>query len=140
MFAATCFSSIESSQNWLIDNGCTNHITNNKDLFKELSNISTLKVWVRDDKFITMNGKGTIVISINRGTKLISNVLYVLQIDKNLLSIGQLVEKGYKVLFENKICLIKDAEDKDISKVKMRGKSFTLNPLEDEQIFFFNKR
>ena len=64
-------------------------------------------------------------------------MLYVLQIDKNLLSIGQLVEKGYKVLFENKICLIKDAEDKDISKVKMRGKSFTLNPLEDEQIFFF---
>jgi len=56
------------------------------------------------------------------------------------LSVGQLVEKGYKVLFENKIYLIKDAKDKDIVKVKMRGKSFALNPLEEEQIVFFNKR
>ena len=87
-----------------------------------------------------MNGKGTVAISTNRGTKLIFDVLYVLEIDKNLLSVGQLVEKGYKVLFENKIYLIKDAKDKDIVKVKMRGKSFALNPLEEEQIVFFNKR
>ena len=63
LFAATGFSSIESSQNWLIDSGCTNHMTNNKDLFKELSNISTLKVRVGDDKFITVNEKGTVAIS-----------------------------------------------------------------------------
>ena len=41
-------------------------------------------------------------------------------------------EKGYKVLFENKICLIKDEEDNDILKVKMREKSFALNPLEEK--------
>ena len=63
LFAATGFSSIESSQNWLIDSGCTNHMTNNKDLFNELSNISTLKVRVGDDKFITVNEKGTVAIS-----------------------------------------------------------------------------
>ena len=63
LFTATCFSNIESNQNWLLDSGCTNHMTNNKDLFKELSNISTLKVRVGDDKFITMNGKGTVAIS-----------------------------------------------------------------------------
>ena len=32
--------------------------------------------------------------------------------------------------------MIKDANDKDILKVKMRGKSFALNPLEEEQIAF----
>lgn len=42
-----------------------------------------------------MNGKGTVAISINRGTKLISDVLYVPKIDQNLLSVGKLVEKGY---------------------------------------------
>ena len=32
LFVATCFSSIELSENWLIDSGCTNHMTYNKDL------------------------------------------------------------------------------------------------------------
>ena len=61
-----------------------------------------------------MNGKGTVAISTNRGTKLIFDVLYVLEIDKNLLSVGQLVEKGYKVFFENKSSLIKNGGEKDI--------------------------
>ena len=56
-------------------------MTNNRDLFKELSNISTLKVQVGDDKFITGNGKGTITISTNKDTKFIYDVLYVSQID-----------------------------------------------------------
>jgi len=51
LFSATCFSSIESCQNWLI--GSTNHMTNNK----KLSNSSTLKVQVGDDKYIVVNGK-----------------------------------------------------------------------------------
>ena len=111
-------------------------MTNNKDLFMELSNISTLKVQVEHSKFIIVNGKGTVAILTNRGTKLISDVLYIPKIYQNLLSFGQLVEKSYEVLFENKICLIKDAKEKDILKVKMRGKSFALNPLEEEQIVF----
>ena len=41
----------------VIDNGCTNHMTKNKDLFKELSNSCTLKVRVEDGKYITVNGK-----------------------------------------------------------------------------------
>jgi len=40
------------------------------------------------------------------------------------------------VLFENKICLIKDVEDKEIFKVKMKKKSFALNPFKEEQIIF----
>ena len=51
------------------------------------------------------------------------------------MSVGQLVEKDYKVLFENKSCLI-DVGDKDILKVKMKGKSIALNSLEEEQIAF----
>lgn len=58
------------------------------------------------------------------GLKYITDVLYVPDIDQNLLSVGQLVEKGFKVIFEDKCCLIKDAKGKDVFKVKMRAKSF----------------
>ena len=36
----------------------------------------------------------------------------------------------------NKYCLIKDVVGQDIFKVKMKGKSFALNPLEEEQVVF----
>ena len=35
---------------------------------------------------------------------MITDVLYVPEIDQNLPSVGQLVEKGFKVHFENKTC------------------------------------
>ena len=51
-----------------------------------------------------MEGKGTITISSYSGTKFISDVLYVLEIDQNLLNVDQLVEKGYNIVFEDKSC------------------------------------
>ena len=50
-----------------------------------------------------MEGQGTIAISTCSGTKFISDVLYVPEIDQNLFSVGQLIEKGYKVVFEDKL-------------------------------------
>ena len=79
-------------------------------------------VRVGDGKNIVVKGKGTIDILTCHGTKLITNVLYVPDIDQNLLSVGQLVEKGYKVLFNNDCCLIKDANDNDLFKIKVKGK------------------
>ena len=70
------------------------------------------------------------------GLKYITDVLYVPDIDQNLLSVGQLIEKGFKVIFEDKWCMIKDVKGRDIFKVKMRAKSFSLNLMEDEQIAF----
>ncbi|KAL0553407.1 hypothetical protein IC582_007302 [Cucumis melo] len=66
----------------------------------------------------------------------IQDVLFVLDINQNLLSVGQLIEKGFKVTFENEYCSIKDAANQDIFKVKMKGKMFSLNPLEEEQSVF----
>ncbi|KZV43091.1 hypothetical protein F511_04483 [Dorcoceras hygrometricum] len=126
LFVATCFSGIESSENWLIDSGCTKHMTYDKYLFRELSSTTSSKVRVGNGKYITVKGKGTVAISTYAGTKLISDVLYVPEVDQNLLSVGQLIEKGFKVVFEDRNCLIKDAEGQDTFKVKMKGKSFTL--------------
>ena len=49
---------------------------------------------------------------------------------------GQLVEKGYKVLFNNSYCLIKNANGNDLFRIEMKEKSFILNPLEEDQIAF----
>ena len=71
--------------------------------------------------------------------KFIPNILFVPKIDQNLLSVGHVLDKGYKVLFENKQCLIRDASGKDLFNFKMKGKSFALNPMEKEHMAFISR-
>ena len=72
------------------------------------------------------------------GLKYITDVLYVPNIDQNLLSVGQLIKKGFKVIFEDKWCLIKYVEGRGVFKLKMKEKSFALNLLEEEEQIAFS--
>ena len=73
-----------------------------------------------------------IAIESQTGLKLTYDVLFVPDIDQNLLNVGQLVEKEFKVYFEDRNCIIKDAKGKEVFNIKIKGKSFALNLLEDE--------
>ncbi|RVW46366.1 Copia protein [Vitis vinifera] len=54
---------------------------------------------------------------------------------EQLLTIAnKLVEKGFKVCFEDRNCIIKDVEGREVFNIKMKGKSFALNMSEDEQV------
>ncbi|XP_068466419.1 uncharacterized protein [Phaseolus vulgaris] len=139
LFVAIGFCSNISSASWLIDSGCTNHMTHDKELFKELRTTDIKRVRIGNGEHLAVKGKGTIAITSYKGIKIITNVLFVPEIDQNLLSVGQLLEKGYKVMFENKHCLIKDVDGSDLFKVEMKGKSFALNPMEEEHIAFKSK-
>ncbi|KAI5414317.1 hypothetical protein KIW84_058442 [Lathyrus oleraceus] len=118
MFTASCFSTRSSSEYWLINSGCTNHMTYDKTLFKDLKPTKVSKVRIGNGSYISAKGKGTILISTTSGIKTISDVLYVPDIDQNLLTVGQLIEKGFKVSFENQHCVIFDTTGGEILKVK----------------------
>ena len=60
--------------------------------------------------------------------------MFVSDIDQNLLSVGQHVEKGFKVCFKDRNCIIKDDEGRNVFNIKMKGKSFALNMSEEEQV------
>ena len=132
LFVATCFVSKHASDCWLIDSVCTNHMTNDVNLFKHLDKSSVSKVRIGNGEYIPVKGKGIVAIEGNSGIKLISDVLFVPEIDQNLLSVGQLLEKGYSVVFKNKHCLISDPTGLEIFTIKMQGKSFSLDWMEEE--------
>ncbi|KAA8517218.1 hypothetical protein F0562_017530 [Nyssa sinensis] len=111
-------------------------VVDQEELFKELENTTITKDRIGNGDHIVVNGKGTIAIESCLGTKTISDVLYVPEIDQNLLSVGQLIENGLKVIFEDRHCLIKDAAGQEMFKVRMRGKSFSLDPMEEKQAAF----
>ncbi|KAE8687773.1 aspartate and glycine-rich protein-like [Hibiscus syriacus] len=93
LFIATCFVGSESNENWLIDSGCTNHMTHDKELFRDLKPTNITKVRIGNGDYICVKGKGIISIASYAGTKLIQDVLFVPKIVQNLLSVGQLIEK-----------------------------------------------
>ncbi|KAH9724151.1 hypothetical protein KPL70_007382 [Citrus sinensis] len=133
LFVVSCFATNSSTENWLINSGCTNYMTYDPELFRELDATTISKVRIGNRAHIAIKGKRTVAIEGHTGLKLIYNVLYVLKINQNLLSVTQLLEKGYKVLFEDKNCMIKDAKDREVFKVQMKGKSFSLDLMKEEQ-------
>ncbi|KAH0633032.1 hypothetical protein KY284_035818 [Solanum tuberosum] len=133
LFVATCFASKSASKSLIIYSGCTNHMTSDQELFKDLDRSFISKVKIGNREYLDAKGRGTVAIESLTGFKLIVDVLFVPDLDQNLLSVGQLLENGLKVLFEEKACVIKDADNKEMFKVKIRGKSFALYLLDEEQ-------
>jgi len=70
-----------------------------------------------------------LVISLKDGAhKMIKDIYYVPKLKSNILSLGQLVEKGYEVLMKDNCLWLKDQNSNLIAKVFMsRNKMFTLS-------------
>ncbi|KAG8389982.1 hypothetical protein BUALT_Bualt01G0036000 [Buddleja alternifolia] len=96
LLMVTTASETANHHTWFLDTGCTNHICGKKELFVDLDDSVHSKVRFADDSTISVMGKGRILIKLKNGDhKYISDVFYVPEIKYNLLSMGQLIEKGY---------------------------------------------
>ena len=127
LFVATCFASNIASETWLIDSGCTHHMTHDKDMFVKMDKTHFSKVRIGNGDYIEVKDIGDIAIDFGSGKRIISYVLYVSEIDKNLLSVIQLLEKDYVVVFKDKTCEVFDSTDIKLMSIKMNGKSFSTN-------------
>jgi len=91
---------------WYLDSGCSRHMTGDKTKFAKLE--------LKEEGFVTYgdNNKGRILGNgvIGNGSSFnIKNVLLVEGLKHNLISISQLCDKGFKVMFEPNSYLIYDA-------------------------------
>ena len=80
------------------------------------------EVKLETDKTVDADGKGVVNIVTKQGEpKTISEVYYVLGLKHNLISVGQLTQKWYKVIFQGTQCIIYDKSPSKqlIAKVKM---------------------
>ena len=102
-------------------------MTRNKKVFVDLDESIISDVQTGDDKRISVKGKGDILVQTKKRAKLISSVFYVSGLKHNLLSVGQLLLRGFHVHFNKDMCEIKDKHDTLITKVKMtQSKMFPL--------------
>ena len=89
---------MSGGKEWILDSGCTDHMTGDKDIFRELANNDGPR------KYVTFgdNSKGKVLVlgkvAISHDSS-IKNVMLVESLGYNLLSVSRLADFGFNVLF-----------------------------------------
>ena len=91
---------------WFLDSGCSNHMCGKKELFSRLDESFRTFVKLGDNSSMAVTGKGNIRMFVNEIVQLITEVFYVPGLQNNLLSVGQLQEKGLAILIQHGKCKI----------------------------------
>jgi hypothetical protein len=99
-------------RHWVIDSGCTNHMTGERNIFSHLDeDISDFyNITFGDDSKGGVKGIGEVPISKDYN---LSNVLQFDSLNFNLLSIAQLCNNGYKCTFTSNDFEVTSLDGKD---------------------------
>lgn len=101
MLMITTFEGALASDVWYLNSGCSNHMTGHKGWLTNFNSNKKTCVKLEDRKSLMEEGMGKIFIQRKEGkTSLIKNLLFILGMQCNSLSIDQLVEKGFSVIME----------------------------------------
>ncbi|KAG9454135.1 hypothetical protein H6P81_007039 [Aristolochia fimbriata] len=114
---------------WYIDTGASHHMSGYKELFTELDESVQGEVRLGNSSTLQVKGKGRIIIQTKKGDhRYISDVLYILEMHTNLISVTQLLEKGYDIHLKDGRLSIRNKNRELIAKVDMaNNRLFTLN-------------
>lgn len=105
----SCYLANKNAQkSWILDSGCTSHMTYSEKPFTELKRISKTLNLASENKTAEIKGTGPAEIEIKEGRIGITNALYVPSLCANLLSVGKMTDKGLTILFNKKKAIIKD--------------------------------
>jgi hypothetical protein len=91
---------------WFLDSGCSNHMCGYRGMFSYLDDNFQHSVKLGNNSRMAVVGKGRVKLLINGVKHVVNDVYYVPELKNNLLSIGQLQERGLTILIKNGICKI----------------------------------
>ena len=116
---------------WYMDSGASNHMTCHGEWFDRLMPTQSQGYVVTgDDTQHAITHTGSVPLKMHDGrVKSMSDVLYVPSITKNLASVGQMVEQGLQVRFNQHGCFVEDFKNgcKLIAKGQKDGRLFKLD-------------
>ena len=111
---------------WYLDSGCSRHMTGDQSLIKVFESKKGGNVTFGDGSKSQIKRKG--IISLPRLSD-IANVLYVEGLRVNLLSISQICDQDFMVLFSKRKCFVMDESRKKlISGVRTLDNCYGLVP------------
>ena len=92
---------------WYLDSGASSHFCFNEKYFDELNDEES-EIQIPDGRILKSKGAGSVHLEFNVDNEpfrtRVSNVLFVPELNCNLLSVSTFEKKGFKVTFENGQC------------------------------------
>nr|GFA02955.1 integrase, catalytic region, zinc finger, CCHC-type, peptidase aspartic, catalytic [Tanacetum cinerariifolium] len=95
---------------WIIDSGCSKHMTCNRALLTNFVEKFLETVRFGNNNFAVITGYGDVVI----GSITIKKVYYVEGLGHNLFSVGQFYDKGLEVAFQKSTCFVRNEDGVDL--------------------------
>ncbi|KAG8483701.1 hypothetical protein CXB51_023428 [Gossypium anomalum] len=95
------------SEEWILDSGCTFHMSPNRDWFTTYETVSEGVVLMGNNASCKIAGVGTIKVKMFDGVvRTLSDVRYVPELKRNLISLSTLDSKGYRYTAESGVLKI----------------------------------
>nr|GFA97778.1 integrase, catalytic region, zinc finger, CCHC-type, peptidase aspartic, catalytic [Tanacetum cinerariifolium]GFB12481.1 integrase, catalytic region, zinc finger, CCHC-type, peptidase aspartic, catalytic [Tanacetum cinerariifolium] len=95
---------------WIIDSGCSKHMTGNRDLLTNFVETFLGTVRFGNNDFAVIDGYEDVVI----GSMTIKKVYYVEGFGHNLFSVGQFCDNGLEVAFRKSTCFVRNEDGVDL--------------------------
>ncbi|GAA0154574.1 hypothetical protein LIER_12516 [Lithospermum erythrorhizon] len=111
----------ELNKVWFMDSGCSNHMCKAAELFTSLDKSFNHSVKFGNDTRLTVIGKGVVKIKLKNVTYAIGDVYLVPELKNNLLSVGQLQEKGLSIMFKGGKCSVVHPRRGEIIQTNMKA-------------------
>lgn len=100
---------LKVSNVWYFDNGAINHMSGRRSKFKDLNEQVTGQVKFGDGSMMNIKGRGSLLFRCKNGEeKELKNVYFIPSMCNNIISIGQLSEKGNNDVFNGDFVWIYD--------------------------------
>jgi hypothetical protein len=107
---------LEQEGSWIMDSGCSKHVSGTPDAFSSLQiQPSLAMVQTAGNQYLPVEGKGTVNLD-SSGEINISDVYYVPGLAFNLLLVGSITDMGLTVVFDDLQCLIYQGPNKIIGR------------------------
>jgi hypothetical protein len=118
-------------QQWILDSGCTKHMTFDEGHFINFKRDGGT-VTVANGKTLQVRGGGTIEVPIQGKMTQITGVIYVPDLGYNLLSVSQLAERGMKYNFDSSSATLL-RNGKVVAIVRKLGRTYMLKGSSNER-------
>ncbi|XP_004498520.1 uncharacterized protein [Cicer arietinum] len=102
LLMATTKSNDDCPEQWYLDTCCSNHMTDHKDWFVSIDEKVKREIRFANNSSVNAEGVGKVLIQRRDGKQsFICGALYVSNMKNNMLSLEQLLEKGYSMKMEH---------------------------------------
>lgn len=99
---------------WVLDSGCTSHMTYQQNLFKSMESSSRKLNFATEDHTAEIKGTGTVSFTTKNGDGIalthLLNTLYVPSLSINLMSVSKMTDAGCSVLFTKHKATVNNAK------------------------------